>query len=654
MIMNRLLFQFFTLLVFSGFANAQPQSIQSPNADLKVKVNTKTELSYELSYKGINLIQASPISITLSDGRILGKNPELQDRKTVSNNSVISNSLYRKTKIENNYNELTLKFKGNYSVAFRVFNDGFAYRFITDIPGTIRVKDENASFRFLDADQTNIWYIKKDSVVNDGEGLYTFSRVNEMDASKIALTPVLVNSFKLNAMIFEADVFDYPKMFIRNEAAVPNSIMGKFSKEMAEEVHDGWKWKTTKYTDFIAETKGTRAFPWRCMMVTNNDAALTDCDMVYRLATPPTGDYSWVKPGKAAWDWWYDWNIKGVDFKGEPASNQFYNYVIDFASTNQIPFIEVSVAWSLNDWIITDSPTLNIRELMKYAKSKNVGVFLWVCGNRLMTNFEQSFALFDELKPAALKVDFMDGDHQTRMNYYETIAKECAKHKLMVYFHGAHTPAGMQITYPNVINYEAVRGNEYSKWQTDQSPTHNVNLLYIRNAVGPMDYTPGGMLNATQSSFRASNESPMVLGTRCHQLAMYVLFFGPTQMVCDAPSNYKNEEESLKLIAEIPTVWDESLPISGKVGEFIVMARRKNESWYVGGMSNWTSRDVSFKTDFLQKDTKYKATVYKDGINADRFATDYKIDEMAVTGDSNLQLQLAQGGGFVVKIEKVN
>lgn len=652
--MKPILSAFLAILFFASFTAAQNQTIESPDGNLSVKVNSKTDLSYELSFKGINLIQASPISMTLSDGRILGKNPELQDKKTSSNNSAISNSLYRKAKIENNYNELTLKFKGNYSVVFRVFNDGFAYRFITDIPGNILVKDELTSFRFLDADNNKIWFIPRDSVVNSGEGAYTIGKISDLAKSKLALTPVLVNSYKVNTLIFEADVFDYPKMFLQAEPGVPNAINGKFSKEVATEVHNGWVWNPTSYKNYMAETKGQRAFPWRCVMVTDNDAALADCDMVYRLATPPKGDFSWVKPGKAAWDWWYDWNIQGVDFKGEAASNQFYKYMIDFASDNKIEFIEVSVGWSLNDWIIEPSPTLDMKELMNYADSKKVGVMLWVCGNRLMANFEKSFALFDELKPVGIKVDFMDGDHQSRMKCYEQIAKECAKHKLMVYFHGAHTPTGLQVTYPNVINYEAVMGNENNKWSDVINPDYNILLPFIRNAVGPMDFTPGGMLNANKANFKISNDKPMVLGTRCHQLAEYVLFFGPTQMICDSPSNYKNEQESLKLIAEIPTVWDNSVPVAGKVGEYLIIARQKDDVWFVGGMSNWASRDVSFKTDFLPENTNFKATIYKDGINADRFATDYKIEEMSINSESNLKLHIAQGGGFVVKIEKVN
>ena len=652
--MKTILLTLIVIFIFTTISNASVHRVQSPDCKLKVCVNMDNDLNYELSYDGINLIQPSSISMTLTDGRVLGRRPELLDAQSTSNNSIISNSLYRKALIENNYNELTLKLKGNYSVIFRLFNDGFAYRFVTDISGNIKVKDEMSSFRFLDAENNKIWFIPRDSVVNSGEGSYSIGKISDLAKSKLALTPVLVNSYKVNTLIFEADVFDYPKMFLQAEFGVPNAIVGKFSKEVATEVHNGWVWNPTSYKNYIAETKGQRTFPWRCVMVTDNDAALTDCDMVYRLATPPTGDFSWVKPGKAAWDWWFDWNIQGVDFKGEAASNPFYKYMIDFASDNKIEFIEVSVGWSLNDWIIEPSPTLDIKEMMNYAHSKKVGVLLWVCGNRLMTNFEKSFALFDELKPAGIKVDFMDGDHQSRMKCYEQIAKECAKHKLMLYFHGAHTPTGLQVTYPNVINYEAVMGNENNKWSDVISPDYNIILPFIRNAVGPMDFTPGGMLNANKSNFKISNDKPMVLGTRCHQLAEYVLFFGPTQMICDSPSNYKNEQESLNLISDIPTVWDQSVPVVGKVGEYLIMAREKNEVWFVGGMSNWTSREVSFKTDFLQKDINYKATIFKDGINADRFATDYKIEEMKVTNQSDIRLHIAQGGGFVVKIEKVN
>jgi alpha-glucosidase len=654
--MKTILLLFLSVLFVPIIVCGQMKSVKSPDGKLVTTIYYEDEIRYELLYNGKSLILPSPISLSLADGRILGKKPILTDSKASSNQSFVSNSRYRKTKIENNYNELILKFKGNYSIAFRLFNDGLAYRFITSIPGNIKVMDETCSFRFSASDDNKIWYIPKDNVVNSGEGSYSVSKISDMEKKKIALTPVLVKSDQINALVFEADLFDYPKMFLENDPAFPNSIKGKFSREMITEVQnaDGWGWTPTEYADYIAETNGQRNFPWRCIMVTENDAALVDCDMVYRLATPPVGDYSWVKPGKAAWDWWYDWNIEGVDFKGDTASNEFYKYVIDFAYENSIEFIEISVGWSKNDMITQESPTLDIREIMRYAKSKNVGVLLWVCANRFMADYEKSFALFDELKPVGIKVDFMDGDHQTRMKYYEKIAKDCAQHKFMVYFHGAHTPTGLQVTYPNVINYEAVKGNEHNKWSEDISPDYTTILPFIRNAVGPMDFTPGGMLNATKVNFKISNDKPMVLGTRCHQLAEYVVFFGPTQMVCDAPSNYKNEKESLQLISEIPTVWEQSLPIAGKVGEYIIIAREKNQKWYVGAMSNWTGRDVTFKTDFLEKNVNYIAVIYKDGINADRFATDYKIEEFSLNSESEIHVHLAPGGGFVIKILKLD
>ena len=390
------------------------------------------------------------------------------------------------------------------------------------------------------------------------------------------------------------------------------------------------------------------------MVVAENDVQLADCDIVYKLGKPAEvyNDLSWIKNGKAAWDWWADWSIQGVDFVGEMGSFEYYKYMIDFAAVNKLEFVEISVGWMDYLDILKVNPKIRMPELMEYAKSKDVGIMVWVVAHTLERQFDEAFELFSKLGVAGVKVDFLDADHQGRINFYEKIAKECMKRKLMVYYHGACKPNGLERTYPCIINYEGVQANEHNKWSKDETPKHTVNVAFIRNMAGPMDMNCGAMRNAQGDAFAVSNSMPMSQGTRCHQLAMYITYFAPFTMVSDAPDTYITDKHCIDLISSIPTNWDNSKAIDGKIGEYIIMARNKGENWYVSGLNNETQRSGNLKLNFLGEGT-YSATLFADGINANKVGTDYKITNLKVTANSVLPYSMANGGGFVLKIEKL-
>ncbi len=646
---------FFMALFLSCICSATPPVLlSSPDGNLKITITLSDKIYYAADFKGGKIILPSPISMQLATGNALGAQPVLKNQKLVRVNTEIPTPFYaRRRSVKDNYNELTLTLKGNYAVVFRVYNEGFAYRFRTNLPGKIIIKNEEATFNFVS--DYPLYYIPKAQWQNSGEGRYSFTEISKIPDSVFGLTPVLVaisNGPKI--ALTEASLFDYAGFNIKRNPASVNSLIGAFAPDVEEERPNGWGYKIMKRKNHIAETEGRREFPWRIVVVAENDAQLADNDMVYKLAKPAassTTDLSWIKPGKAAWDWWADWSVKGVDFKGEPESFDYYKYLIDFAATNHLAYVEISVGWMNDQNILQVSPKIRMPELMEYAKSKKVGIMVWVIAQTLERQFKPAFELFSSLGVAGVKVDFMDADHQGRMNFYERIAQECMNRKLMVYYHGAFKPTGLERTYPCIINYEGVQANEWNKWSKEETPRHSVDVAFIRNLAGPMDMNCGAMRNGQGDAFAVSNSLPMSQGTRCHQLAMYITYIAPFAMVSDSPNEYIDDKHCINLIASIPTVWDNSKSIDGKMGEYIIMARNKGADWFVSGLNNEKARRGEIKLDFLGTGT-YTALIFSDGVNAHKVGTDYKIITMDVTASTIIPYDMATGGGFAIKILK--
>lgn len=653
--MRKLTLLLVLLMIMAGSLFAAPKSVivSSPNGNLKATVELSDKIKYSVNFQNKPVIIPSAISLQLNNGKFLGLDPVISNSKTKSVHRLIDNVINgRRKSIKDEYNETRINLKGNYSIVFRVYNEGVAYRFVTNLPGTITIKDEEASFNF--ANDYSMYYIAKVQYDNSGEGSYLYQKISQMPDSVYSLAPLIVsidNGPKV--AITEADLFDYAGFNLKRNSVVKAGLKGSFAPDVLEEEGNVWVYKIKKRKDYIAETSGKREFPWRVIVVAENDIDLTNCDIVYKLSKPSdyTRDLSWIKNGKSAWDWWVDWNITGVDFKGEQGSFEYYKYLIDFAVANKLEFVEVSVGWMDDQDILKVNPKIRMPELMAYAKSKNIGIMVWAVAHRLERQFNDAFDLYSKLGVAGVKVDFLDADHQGRVNFYEKIAKECMKRKLMVYYHGAYKPTGLERTYPCIINYEGVQANEYNKWSKEVTPRHNINVAFIRNLAGPMDMNLGPMRNAQPEVFAINYIYPMSQGTRCHQLAMYITYFAPFNMVADAPNEYIADKHCIELIASIPSQWDETKPIAGKIGEYILMAKRNKNNWYVSGMNSETPRTGKIKLDFLEEG-EYTGTLFKDGVNAAKVGTDYKIASFNVNKASVIDYEMIQGGGFVLKLIK--
>ena len=408
--------------------------------------------------------------------------------------------------------------------------------------------------------------------------------------------------------------------------------------------------------DYISKCDGPQEFPWRIVAVSENDVQMADNDMVYRLATPSdsTKDWSWVKPGKVAWDWWNDWNIDGVDFKSG-INNETYKYYIDFASANGIEYVILDEGWSVNGKadLFQVVPAIDLEMLVKYAAERNVGLILWAGYWAFDRDMEAVCEHYSKIGIKGFKIDFMDRDDQYMVDFHRRAAEITAKYHMLADFHGSYKPTGLHRTYPNVINFEGVHGLETMKWSgasVDQV-TYDVTVPYIRMMAGPMDYTQGAMRNATRGNYHPVYNEPMSQGTRCRQLAEYVVFDSPLNMLCDSPSNYMREQECLEYIAQIPTVWDETRGLCGEVGKYIAMARRSGDVWYVGGMTDWSERTLKINLDFLSEG-EWVVEMFVDGANARRIARDYKKTLTVVPADGQIDVHMAPGGGFAMKISK--
>jgi alpha-glucosidase len=456
-----------------------------------------------------------------------------------------------------------------------------------------------------------------------------------------------------NAVILEADLESYPGMYLQSNSQTSNSLQGVYAPYPLAETGGGWNginYIVTSRANYIAKTVGTRNFPWRALVISTNDKELADNDMVYKLASPSrVNDVSWIRPGKVAWDWWNDWNISHVDFKSG-INTPTYKYYIDFAAANNIEYIVMDEGWSVKYDLDKISDKINLQEIIDYGKQKNVGVILWATAHAFMGKLDEELSKYAKMGVKGFKVDFFDRDDQKMVDFIYDLAKKGAEYKLMIDMHGMYKPTGLQRTYPNAIGFEGVRGMENVKWApNDDVPSYDVTLPYIRMMAGAMDYTPGAMRNSNKANFRPINSMPMSQGTRCHQMAMFTVFEAPLGMLSDNPTVYQKEQECTNFIAKVPTVFDETVALDGKVGEYLAIARRKNDTWYVGAMSNWNARDITIDFSFLGDGT-YEAEIFKDGINADRDATDYKKEVITVTKNSKQTISLSNGGGWTARV----
>ena len=652
------------LSIISASAANKTYELKSPDGRLNVKVEAGEGLGYSLEHDGDLLLDDSHIGMYTTTGEVFGGIQPVQKVTRRSVNEIIPTIIYKKAQVEDVYNELTLKFK-RFSVIFRAYDDGMAYRFVSHLKGQYEIELEMADFGF--PQDWNMWaaYVTQHTKTLDSqyfnsfENTYAFTPLSNWNKDRLAFLPLMVegpNGKKI--VIAEADLTDYPGMYLYNGNS-ETALKGRFApypKEVKQGGHNNLQMVVQSREEYIARCDGPQEFPWRIISVSENDIQMADNDMVYRLADPtdPAIDWSWIKPGKVAWDWWNDWNIDGVDFVSG-VNNNTYKYYIDFASANGIEYVILDEGWSVNGAadLFQVVPEIDLKMLTEYASERNVGLILWAGYWAFDRDMEKVCKHYSEMGVKGFKVDFMDRDDQYMVDFHRRAAETAAKYHMMVDFHGTYKPVGLSRTYPNVINYEGVHGLETMKWSgasVDQV-TYDVTVPYIRMMAGPMDYTQGAMRNATRGNYHPVYNEPMSQGTRCRQLSQYVVFDSPLNMLCDSPSNYMREQECLKFIAEIPTVWDETKGLCGEVGKYIAMARRSGDDWYVGAMTDWSSRELVLDLTFLPEGS-YQVEIYRDGANAHRIARDYKREVTDLPSDRKLTVKMAPGGGFAAKIVK--
>lgn len=631
--------------------------LSSPDGTLKVEISAGNELAYQVMHGNDTILSHSNIGLVLEDGTIVGKTPRItgERRKKIKDN--IESPFYRFKEFVATGNELDLKLKGGFGIIFRAYNEGVAYRFYTTQSSDIIIKEEQAEFNFKEDYTAYLPYTTNDKkpMAMAYQNVYDITPLSKAQP-KLAFLPVTVDCGSVKLTLLESDLEAYPGMFVQSQQG-KYGLKGVFAPYPAKT--DFYPWRKQEYvtetTDFISRSRGSRSYPWRVLAITEKDTDMPVNNLVYALASPNRiGDTSWIKTGKVAWDWWNDWNLKGVPFKAG-INMDTYKYYIDFASRNGLEFIVLDEGWydPKSGDMLTVIPELDLPELIAYGKSKGVEIVLWTVFNVLDSQLEAACKKYADMGIKGFKVDFLDRDDQTAVEMVYRIAEMTARYKLTLDLHGIYKPTGINRTYPHIINFESVFGMEEVKWTDikNNMPLYDVTFPYIRMMAGPVDYTPGAMRNATKADWRAMYYTPASMGTRCHQLAAYIVHDSPFTMLCDAPTNYLNEQECVDFIASLPVEVDSTFIASGELGKYIVTVRKKDVNWYIGGMTNWDERDVQLDFSFLPEGMSYTAVLFKDGVNANKQAEDYRKETIRIDKDSRLTLHLASGGGFAMKLE---
>ena len=649
------------LFVVKVIAAPKSYELSSPDGTVRTVVTVGEEVNYSIWKNSDRLLNPSVISMDLMDGSSYDASVKLKkvERSTVDN--TLDALFYKKDKVRENYNELKLRFR-TYDLIFRAYDAGVAYRFVSKSKAPFKVKGEIAEFSFPEDWNAYVPYVRarakgfENQFWNSFENRYENLPMSSWDTERLAFLPLMVQSpqgYKINIM--ESDLTDYPGMYLYNSDgdSTLEAVFPRYPKDVEQGGHNMLQGVVKSREEYIAEYDGATAFPWRIVNISTEDKEMLDNDLVWLLGAPadPSADWSWVKPGKVAWDWWNDWNLTGVDFKAG-VNNATYEYYIDFASRNGIEYVILDHGWAVNleADLFKVVPEIDLEKLVAYAAERNVGLVLWAGYWAFDKDMEKICEHYARMGIKGWKVDYMERDDQVVVDFYTRAAATAAKYRQFVDFHGGYEPSGLNRTYPNVLNYEGVFGLEQMKWSKPEVDmiTYDVTFPYIRMAAGPVDYTQGAMLNAGRK-YVPNRSEPMSQGTRCHQLGMYVTYESPFNMLCDTPIHYEREKECTDFIASVPTVWDETVALDGKVGEYVIVARRSGDVWYIGGLTNWDARDVELDLNALGAGG-WNVEMFADGVNVEKNAKDYKV--VRTQNTDKLKVRMASGGGFAARLTR--
>lgn len=658
MSMKPILLTFFLSIFFVVYGDAKPKKyeVSSINGKLKVRISVDDSITYSVLLNNKLLVSPSAIAMKLED-RVLGRSAVIKRIKESTLKSDIK-PLYGKTTILNNdFRELTLDFLNDYSVVFRVYNEGVAYRFVSRIEGAVKVLSETAEFNFTGVPK--VIFPETDNFTSWELSYVTYDALSQIKDGKKAITPSLFSypQTGVKIVIAESDLLDYPGMYVQKKSGKISGVWAQYPSKTVMGSWGDFVSVVKERADFLAETNGKRAFPWRIVIATAEDKELLNNQLVYKLASPSKlSDVSWIKPGRAAWEWWHDALLPGATIPSgmDNRNTALYKYYIDFAAENKLEYLMIDAGWSDNYDLLKVKPRVDIKELITYAGNKNVKIFLWCVATTLLKDLDGQLDFLKSLGAAGIKVDFIDRDDQLAIQWFEKIAKAAAKRNLMVNFHGCSKPTGLERTYPNIINYEAVRGAECAKWDYTANPDQHLLTPFIRMIAGPMDYTPGSMRNSAKDKFKPVDPGlPSTQGTRCHELAMFVLFDQPLAMLCDSPTEYMKYPDVMRFLSIVPTTFDETKVLDAKLGAYALIAKKKAGTWFVGAMTNWESRTITLDFSFLPDEMTYNAEVYLDAKDADENASNYEVKTLKVNRHTKLDLPLAKGGGAVATITMI-
>lgn len=634
------------MMAWGSLAFAENYTVDSPDSRITVNVETGTNTTYSVTFNGKMMLNPSPISMTFDNGTVIGRNMEVKNVERSTQNQVLKPVVRQKSKqIIDHYNEMVLDAE-NYKLYFRVYNDGLAYRFHTDFPDSLKVLNEEVIYCF--PEDYNTLFPEERSMLSAQQPLFKPMKLSEIGTDRFCSTPILIKvDENVRIFISESDLESYPGMFLRKQGK--NELAGKFAAVSLEDYKtDDRQIFPTKRADYIARVNGTRNYPWRAMIVAENDANLITNQLIYKLAPEAEGDYSWVRPGKIAWDWYNALILTGVDFKCG-INNDTYKYYIDFASKYGIEYVVIDDGWS-EAWDVTKTiPEINMEELVAYGKKKNVDLILWVSWAPFREKIDEAFDKFSQWGIKGIKMDFMNRDDQEMVDFYYEVARKAAARKMLVDFHGAYKPTGWLRTFPNVLTSEGVAGLENHKWGSFVTPKHNVTLPFTRMVAGPMDYTPGAMINFHEKDHKIWFNLPASVGTRCHQLGMYVVYESPLQMLADSPSNYYREPVCMEFLSQVPVVWDETRVLKASVGEYVVVARRHGDTWYIGGMVGEKGQKFEIDLDFIKGNKTL--TYWEDGVNVDMNANDFARRVQKVKQGDKITITMYDGGGYAAIIK---
>jgi alpha-glucosidase len=662
-------------------AAAQTYTVRSPGGVNEVAVAVGDSVTWSVRHRGRALLAPSAIGLTLggpggAGGRLLGRGVRgaVRARTRVADTTLRPVVPYKNARVRDRYAELRLDVaggrRGGYALEVRAYDDGVAYRWVTAFPDSVTVVDETARFQLaappngvardparasdpLPPGPPRALVGLDSSFMTHYEPAYRRVSLDSIGGKLVALLPTLVYTGGgpgrgPTVAITESGLASYAGMYLVGDGA--NGLRAVFPRAALEEraVNDR-DVPVTRRAPYLARTAGRRAYPWRVLMVADSDAALLENQLVYQLAEPERlADTGWIRPGKVAWDWWNALDLRGVPFRAG-VNTETYEYYVDFAARNRLEYVILDEGWYAPGDLLHVTPGLDMPALVRYAEGKSVGIICWTTWHTLEEQMTPAMDQFRRWGVRGIKVDFMQRDDQRVVDFYARTAREAAARHLLVDFHGAHKPAGLNRTYPNVVSFEAVRGLEHNKWSTAVTATHTVVLPFTRMLAGPMDFTPGALRNAQPKQFRVVFERPMSQGTRAHQLAMYVVYESPLQMLSDSPTEYEREPDVMTFLSAVPTVWDETRALAGVAGEYVAVARRRGAEWYVGAMANDSAHTLAVDLSFLG-DGAYEMDAWQDGPNADREGEDYAHVRRAVARGDRLTLPLAPGGGFAARI----